>query len=221
MSLILHELAHSPFCIPLRRIFEAWSVPYDRVQVSAWDRRPLIELTSGAYYQVPILQHGEKIIHELPDDPLAVPHFVDGTFCEGRLFPNHAAGLNELLIEHIENELEGTAFKLSDPGVVDAMEDRGERIMVERHKERKFGAGCVSQWKQDAPALMHRWNKQVQPYEKRLEVSRYLLGNEPVYADFALYGVVSNLQFGGFHRLSEDLPNLRRWESDLEKFSAQ
>src|SRR5690606_25685687 len=140
-KLILHELAHSPFCIPVRRILEAYERPFECVAVSASDRRGLARLTGGAYYQVPVLEDGGRVVHETAEDPLAVAHYLDMEVAGGGLFPAHCAGIQEIIIAHIEDTLEGIGFRLSDPGYVDAIEDLGERVMVIRHKERKMGVG--------------------------------------------------------------------------------
>lgn len=220
MNLILHELAHSPYCLPVKRILEAWSVPFEARPVSAWDRRSLIELTQGAYYQVPVLEHGDTVVFESPDDPLAVAHFLDREYCDGALFPSENAGLQELVIGQIENTLEGIGFKLSDPHMLDEIADLGERIMIARHKERKFGIGCVEVWRQQKNAIADDFEAALAPYEQRLANARFLYGDGPCYADFALFGVIENAEFAGPYRLSPQLNQLRRWQSEVEAFSA-
>jgi glutathione S-transferase len=217
MTLFLHELAHSPFCIPVKRILEAWSIPFETRQVSAWDRRALIELTGGAYYQVPVLEYGDRIVHETADDLLSVAHFLDEEFCNGALFPDDCAGLQELVIEHIETTLEGKGFKLSDPRILDEIEDLGERIMVARHKERGFGPGCVNRWREGATALAREFESALEPYERRLGHLPFLFGERPVYADFALFGVVGNAEFGGHYQLPPTFQNLLRWQSAMKR----
>lgn len=219
-KLILHELSHSPFCIPVRRILEAHGRSYERVAVPAWDRRELARLTGGAYYQVPVLEDGGRIVHETPEDPLAVARHLDAGVVGGSLFPTHCAGLQELVIGHIEDTLEGLGFRLSDPGHVDAIEDLGERVMVIRHKERKLGVGCVERWREEAPQLAAAFEAALAPYELRLGHSDFLFGDEPVYADYALFGVLGNAQGSGDYTLGENLVHLQRWEQRIATFSA-
>ena len=83
MNLILHELKHSPFCIPVRRILDAYGVPFECLEVSNWDRRKLACLTEGNYYQVPVIEHGDNIVYETESDPLAVAHYLDSNFANG------------------------------------------------------------------------------------------------------------------------------------------
>lgn len=220
-KLILHELAHSPFCIPVRRILEAYERPFECVAVSASDRRGLARLTGGAYYQVPVLEDGGRVVHETAEDPLAVAHYLDTEVAGGGLFPAHCAGIQEIIIAHIEDTLEGIGFRLSDPGYVDAIEDLGERVMVIRHKERKMGVGCVGRWREEAPQLAAAFEAAISPYEVRLGNSVFLFGNAPVYADYALFGVLGNAQGTGDYALGENLPHLKRWVSQIGNFSVK
>ncbi|MCB1120776.1 MAG: glutathione S-transferase family protein [Verrucomicrobiae bacterium] len=220
MKVQLHELAHSPFCIPVKRIFETHNIPFETREIPAWDRRELARLTRGAYYQVPVLECENHIVHETPEDPLAVAHFIDQQFLDGTLFPAHCTGIHEIVIGHIEDTLEGKGFKLSDPHVVDAMPDLGERVMVIRHKERSFGRGCVDRWKTDADSLLEELNQALQPYEKRLGREPWLFGDSPVYADYALFGILGNFQYGGHHTLDPQFKNLQRWQAALAEYEA-
>lgn len=211
-------MRHSPYCIPVRRVLEAYKISYTVNAIPAWDRRELINLTDGTYYQVPVIETDGRIIYETPEDPLAVAHFLDSEYCEGTLFPADCAGLHELIIEHIENTLEGMGFKLSDPLFVEGIKDIGERYMVIRHKERSFGRGCVEEWKKHAAGLAEVLETALAPYETRLGTVPYLFGDAPVYADYALFGVVENAEFGGAYELDSSLANLKLWQSELANY---
>ncbi|MEM7387471.1 MAG: glutathione S-transferase N-terminal domain-containing protein, partial [Verrucomicrobiota bacterium] len=149
MNLRIYEMEHSPFCIPITRALEALGQDVERIPVSNWDRRPVIELTGGRYYQVPVLVHGDDVIAESSPSSQDIARYVDTNFGGGRLFPESNAGLQEIVIEHIENDIEDRTFKLVDPLYLKSIEDAGARMMVIRHKERKFGAGCVDAWGRD------------------------------------------------------------------------
>lgn len=217
---ILHEMPHSPYCIPVRRILEAWGVPYKTRSIPPWDRRGLAELTGGAYYQVPILEHEGRIVHETSAAPLALPRYLDREFAGGGLFPESVAGIQEILVGHIESDLEGKGFKLSDPAFTDSIEDIGERTMMIRHKERSFGAGCVERWRAEASALAEDFEQALAPFETRLAQRDWLLADTPVYADFALFGVLGNACHGGAYSLGDHLVHLRRWCEAMENYRA-
>ena len=55
MNLTVYQLEHSPYCIPITRALGALGVPFATRNVSNADRREVIELTRGGYYQVPVL----------------------------------------------------------------------------------------------------------------------------------------------------------------------
>lgn len=212
-------MSHSPYCIPVVRILEAYGVPFERVPVPPWDRRELARLTGGAYYQVPVLEDGENIIHETPEDPLAVPHFLDQQFANGELFPVQHTGIQDIVIAHIEDYLEGLGFPLADPGYIDSIPDLGDRVMLIRHKERKLGVGCVDRWRENAASLAIEFEIALSPYEVHLEDSDFLFSDHPVFADYALFGVIGNAQFSGDFALGDSLPNLKEWETRMMSLS--
>jgi glutathione S-transferase len=220
MTLTLHELAHSPFCIPVRRILDAHRVSFETVAVPNWDRRAVAELTGGQYYQVPVLVHGGRIVHETASDPLAVAHYLDESFAGGTLFPDHCAGVQEIVIGHIEDTLEAIGFRLCDPAYIDSIADLGERVMVIRHKERKFGAGCVEQWRASFAGFATNFEAALAPYETRLAQCACLFGDQPVYADYALLGVLANAQNSGSYALGGRFSHLKRWEALVQGFRA-
>lgn len=221
MKIRLHEMAHSPYCIPIVRILEAYAIPFEHVPVPAWDRREIARLTDGAYYQVPVLEHGSRVVHETPDDPLAVPHYLDEHFTKGDLFPARHAGIHDIVIAHIEDYLEGLGFPLTDPSIIDSVPDLGERVMLIRHKERKLGIGCVDQWRENAEAIAAEFRVALSPYEISLRDCEYLFSDQPVFADYALFGVIGNAQYSGNFALGDSLPNLQRWEDRMKSHTAR
>src|SRR5690606_28288394 len=158
--------------------------------------RQVARLTDGAYYQVPVLEHGSNLVFETPEDPLAVPHYLDEHITDGDLFPAQHAGIHDIIVAHIEDYLEGIGFRLSDPGFIDSISDIGERVMLIRHKERKLGVGCVDEWRENSDALAEEFRYALSPYEAQLQHRDFLFSDRPVYADYALFGVIGNAQFG-------------------------
>jgi glutathione S-transferase len=49
MSVIVHQMSHSPFCIPVTAMLTALGVAHETREVPNWDRRAILELTDGAY----------------------------------------------------------------------------------------------------------------------------------------------------------------------------
>ncbi len=214
----LYQLAHSPYCIPIRAIFTALEEPLEVVDVPSGDRRQLIELTGGKSYEVPVLVDGERVLCETGPETLNVPRYVSDTFASGRLFPTPLEGLHTLLIRNLENDVEGTTFRLADPEYVASLTDPVDRAMVVRHKERKFGRGCVEAWRAQRPALLEATRTLLEPYAQIVSRTPFLLGDFPIYADFLLYGILGNLTWGGHVRLPGGLSELAEWRLRLEGF---
>lgn len=228
MAIRLHQIPHSPYCLPVVRVLESLRVPFSIVNVSNGDRSPLIRLTQGAYYQVPILEVEStssgppaRLVFEGSDssaDGLDVARFLDRTWAHGRLFPHAVEGLQAILIPHIESELEGLTFKLADVQSIPSIADLVERTLIVRHKERRFGKGCVEHWRAQAPELTRQLQQLLRPYEQMLSVHPFLLGPAPVYADFALYGVLANLTYQNWNPFPAGLPQLAAWYERIRRF---
>jgi glutathione S-transferase len=218
-GLTLVQLAYSPYCIPIRAALESSGAPHTILDIPLWDRRPVIELTDAAYYTVPVLVDvdgsREVVIYESRDDGTDVPRYVDAKFALG-LFPQDLEGLQDLVVRYIENEVEDAAFRLHDAFAIPRMEDAVTRGMMLRHKERKFGRGCVDQWGAQAPALREKLVDLLAPLERMLGNGRFLFGARVTYADFALYGVLGCLTFTGDNEIPRETPNVRRWHAELK-----
>jgi glutathione S-transferase len=114
-------------------------------------------------------------------------------------------------VPHIENTVEIPAFKLTDVHYVPAIADPVERGMVIRHKERRFGRGCLGQWAADRESLLAETVRLLRPFERMAAQQPFLLGAAPVYTDFALFGILANLTFNQWNPFPPDLPALERW----------
>jgi glutathione S-transferase len=220
MSVQIYQLAHSPYCLPITRALGALDVPFDVVNVSNADRSEIIRLTNGAYYQVPVLVHDGQIVFDGSagsPDGLEAPRYVDRTWAQGRLFPAALAGLQAILIPHIEGEVEGATFKLADIHYLPTLTDLVERTMVLRHKERRFGRGCVDQWRANYEPMFAHAKELLRPFDAMVAGQPFLLGPQPVYTDFALYGVLANLTFNGWNPFPP-LPQLADWFARMKAF---
>jgi len=216
MSIVLYQMSHSPYAIPVRQALTACGVEFATKEVPNSDRSEIIHLTKGAYYQVPVLVHGDRVVFENAGDSLDVARYVDTTWAEGRLFPKAVEAANLCLTEWLEDAVEARTFKLADIHYVPAIEDLVARTMVIRHKERRFGRGCLAQWTRDAATIRAELDALLTRCEATLRRSAFLLGPSPVYADFALYGVLGNLCHRGWNELSKDQSGLRDFVTRLE-----
>jgi glutathione S-transferase len=219
MSLTLYELPHSPYCLPIKRILQALGQTFHIEDVPNWDRRKVIELTAGAYYQVPVLVHDGRVIFESGSDTNDVARYVDSTFAGGCLFPEKLAGIQDITVHYLDEEVEGATFRCCDAFYVDSIPDLVSRVMVLRHKERKFGRGCVEQWKRQLDSLRAGAAQHFARFEAMLAGDPFLFGEEPVYADFLLWGIVENYAWNGWNELPESMVALRSWRERIATFS--
>lgn len=221
MSLSIYQISHSPYCLPITRVLGALGVAYEVVNIANADRSAIIRLTNGAYYQVPVLVHGDKLVFDGSEgraDGLEVARHVDRTWAGGRLFPEALEGLQSLLVPHLEGEVEGATFKLADIHYIPTITDLVERTMVIRHKERRFGRGCLDQWRVNYETLFAQATALLRPFDQMLASQPCLLGPQPVYTDFALYGVLANLTWNDWNPFPPGLPRLAEWFARMKVF---
>jgi glutathione S-transferase len=216
VTLVQHPV--SPFCIAIRMLLEASGVPFATLEPPVWDRRPVIELTGGAYASIPVLVDAGAapavVVYEARDDGQDVARYVDARYRLG-LFPEAWAGLQELIVQYVEGQVEDVGFRLNDVYFLPALPDVVERTMYIRHKERKFGKGCLDRWREERPALMARLEELLAPLDAILGNHAYVLGDRPAYADYALAGILGNYTFTGDNRLPDGLDHLQRWYATL------
>ncbi len=217
-GLTLVQVPPSPFCISVRAALEAGNVPHQLHNLDLWDRRPAAELTGGAYYAVPVLVDtggsAPVVVYEPRDDATDIARHVDAKYGLG-LFPQELEGLQDLVVQYIEGQCEDVAFRLDDAFLLPGIPDVAGRTMALRHKERKFGKGCVDQWRAQAPELLAKLTDLLRPLDTMLSRSPYLLGTQPTFTDFALYGVLGNLTYTGDLQVPAELTNIVRWHAQL------
>lgn len=218
MSLTLYDLPHSPFCLPVKRLLDALGQPFQIVDVPNWDRSKVIEITGGAGYEVPVLKHGERVIYETAPDTQNIARYIDTTFAGGALFPPTSSGLQDILLSYLENDVEGATFRCADVFYVPSIPDPVGRVMVQRHKERKFGKGCLDDWHSRLHELRASAALHLARFDAMLQHRPFLLGNQPVYADFLLYGILGNYTYQGWNPMPAGLDALATWQERLTAF---
>lgn len=129
------------------------------------------------------------------------------------LFPKEVDGLQLILSRYIENDLESVGFKVNDAYVIPTR-PLVERTMLIRHKERKFGRGCVSEWTSHRRYLCAQFADLLKPIDNMLTTSPFLLTDRPLFVDYNLYGVLGNYLFNGKTQLP-NLKHLRRWHQAM------
>ena len=213
----LIQLSWSPYCIVQRRILEFAQAPFKVVNIPANDRSLVWRLTRQRYYGVPIIRDGRAVVFEMDDDSQVIAKYLDDKLHLG-LFPRAWEGVQSILWRYCENEIEGVGFKLNDI-YYEEFVPAAERLAFLRHKERKFGRGCLDQWQTQQGQLQAELSRRLLPFEEMLMDKPFLLGAKPLFIDFDLYGMLANFLFTGHHELDAAHTNLRQWYKRMTKLT--
>ncbi len=83
-------------------------------------------------------------------------------------------GVDRIVWRCIEDEIEGYAFKLNDAHYRE-FAPKSDWLGFRRHKERKFGRGCLEAWLEQAPLLQEKLAQSLIPFELMLQERPFLL----------------------------------------------
>ena len=154
--------AWSPFCIVQRRILEFAGLPFKTVNIPSTDRSLVWRLTRGRYYGIPIVRDGRQVVFEVDHGSQVIAKYLDDKFGLG-LFPHELDGLQTILWRGIENEIEDMTFRLNDVYWKENI-PASERLSFLRHKERKFGPGCLDQWRRQQKPMLAELARRLVPH---------------------------------------------------------
>jgi glutathione S-transferase len=210
----LIQFPWSPYCIVIRRILEFSGKPFKVRNIPNGERTLVWKLTKGAYYAVPIIRDGSQVIYEMAEETQVIAKYIDAKHSLG-LFPAEIEGVQSLLWRNIENDVEGVGFKLNDVYWKEFV-PADDHLKFLRHKERKFGRGCIDQWRALRPSLLKQLEAALLPFEEMLAYKPFLLDSQPRFVDFDLFGILGNFLFSGHYKLPAAHSNIRRWFKRME-----
>ncbi len=205
----LIQVPYSPFCIVQRRILEYAGVPFKIIDIPNGDRSLVWKLTRRRYYNVPVLKDGRETIFETGNDSQVIAKYLDFKLRLG-LFPAGLEGVQSIVWRCIENEIEEMTFKLNDIYWKELV-PAGDQLPFVRHKERKFGRGCLDQWRREQKAMVAELAHRLLPFEQMLLGQPFLLGSMVRFVDFDLYGMLGNFLYSGHYRLPDTYGRLKQW----------
>ena len=210
----LIQFPFSPFCIPQRRILEFSGAKFKIINVPPQERALVWKATKQKYYGVPVIRDGSRVIFDDTDDQQIVAKYLDKKLELG-LFPAEREGVQSILWCHIENEIEGAAFRLNDIYYRENV-PVAEQLQYLRFKERKFGRGCIDQWRAQKNDWLKRLEAGLAPFEQMLAHAEFLLAERPLFVDFDLFGMLENFLFSGRYALPKSQPHLRNWHRRMK-----
>lgn len=205
----LIQLPYSPYCLVQSRILSAARLKFKKVNIPCGDRSLVWRHTRQRYYQVPVLKHDRKVVFETDDQSQVIAKYLDAEFDLG-LFPDQFGGVQQILWRYFENDVEGVGFKLNDVYYQQNL-PRSQWLDFVRHKERRFGRGCLEQWQSRQAELLVELTHVLQPCERMLRGKPFLLGERPLFADFDLWGMLANFLYSGSYELPTEHSLLRAW----------
>jgi glutathione S-transferase len=215
----LIQFPWSPFCIVQRRILEFSGTPLKITNIPITDRSLVWKLTKQRYYGVPIIRDGIFVVFELNDDTQVIGKYLDQKLQLG-LFPFNLEGVQSILWRNIESEVEGAAFRLNDIYWQEFVPP-AEQLAFLRHKERKFGRGCLDQWRLQQSSWLTQLEQRLLPFEAMLAHNSFLLGEEPRFVDFALFGMLENFLYSGHYELPPAHPHIKEWHERMAGLKIQ
>ena len=205
----LIQFPWSPFCIVQRRILEFSGTRFKIVNIPSGDRSLVWKLTKQRYYGVPIIKDGKSVIFEVNEESQVVAKYIDSKLKLG-LFPWELEGVQSIVWRYIEAEIENIGFKLNDVYWRE-MVPTFDQVRFVRHKERKFGRGCLKKWRAERKAMVAQLEDKLMPFEEMLLYKPFLLGQRPHFVDFNLYGILANFLYSGHYRLPAAHTELKDW----------
>jgi glutathione S-transferase len=220
----LYQYEYCADCIPVRMLLQHSGVPHEIVNLTPGDPAPVIELTRGKYYQTPVvfdLLSSEAIFQEGAEDQRIARYIC--ALAKLDLFPRELAGVQEVVTRYIQREVAPTASKICFAYGEQWLKTNVERGLVRRHNERKFGEGCMEQWRESVTKLIEEFFVKLHPLVRMLVQSPFLLGDRVTYADYALAGVIGNYLYSGATTIPSEWVMLSAWYDKVKagKFEDQ
>lgn len=197
-----------------RRILEFAGVRFKITNIPSQDRSRVWKLTRQRYYGVPVIRDGKNVIFEVADDSQVIAKYLDEKLELG-LFPFRWRGVQSVLWRFIESEIEGATFRLNDIYWQENV-PAAEQLQFLRFKERKFGRGCIDQWRKDQKTWLKKLEELLIPFEIILTHQEFLLDDRPRFADFDLSGMLENFLYSGHYHLPKRHQQIREWHSRMQ-----
>ena len=211
----LIQFPWSPFCIVQRRILEYAGAAFKITDVPNAERSLVWKLSKGRYYQVPVIKDGKTVVFETGDDSQVIAKYLDQKLRLG-LFPTELEGVQSVLWRAIEDQVEGYGFKLNDIYYREFV-PKTEWCGFVRHKERRFGRGCLDQWREHQRELLEGLSRALLPFDEMLIGHPFLLDARPRFVDFDLFGMLANFLYSRHYDLPGAHVRIRNWHARMAK----
>lgn len=207
----LFQFKYSPYAAKVRIAAAIKKLKLELVEVPYVQRAELVKVSGGV--GIPVLEDGAQVV---TDSPRIVAYLDTKAGPALRADP-----LAMVLEQWADSTLEDACFRLACPRLEDLIgESQGEaaRLMFRLVKERKYGAGIVSQWRADEAKWLAETRALLSPLAEAVQSRDWLLPSGLSVADLALAGQVHMLEWAMPGFLEREVPSLVAWARRLETF---
>ncbi|MGC4001424.1 MAG: glutathione S-transferase [Anaeromyxobacter sp.] len=206
----LHQFAYSPFAAKVRKCLELKGLAFEVVEVPYLDRRELVALSGGIH--VPVLEDGGRVVA----DSQRITAYLDQAYRPSL----REEPLAEVLEGWAEGPLEDVAFRIAAPWLearfAELQGGRDDaRALFRVIKERRYGPGCLEQWRAGEPALIAQLASLLRPVGAALATRPFVLGQAATLADAAIRGQLHMIEFVRPGLVEDRLPALQDWYERL------
>ncbi len=200
----LLQFSYSPFAAKVRVCLKLKGLECELVEIPYTNRSELVKVSGGV--GVPVLVDGETVVTDSPRITAYLETKGGPSLREHPLAP--------VLEQWADNWLEETAFRLACPGLEDRMgADQGEeaRLMFRLVKERRYGSGCISQWRADQAKYSAETKAMLAPVVEAVRAGGFVLGGTASVADAAVVGQLHMIEAALPGWVKAQLPQLASW----------
>jgi glutathione S-transferase len=155
------------------------------------------------------VRDGRTVVFETEEDSQVIAKYIDGKL-QLDLFPKEFRGVDRILWRFIEDQIEGACFRLNDIYWQEFVPKK-EQLAFLRHKERKFGRGCLDQWRAQQAHWLADLTQKLTPFECMLAERPFLLRAEPHFIDFDLWGMLACFLQSGHYQMPAVHTCLQEW----------
>lgn len=192
-----------------RRILEYSGVRFKITNIPNPERSLVWRLTRHRYYGVPIVRDGRTVVFETEEDSQVIAKYLDAKL-QLDLFPKELRGIDRLIWRVIEDQVEGACFRLNDIYYQEFVPKKDQLAFL-RHKERKFGRGCLDLWRAQQEHWLNGLTEKLTPFECMLAERPFLLRAQPHFIDFDLWGMLACFLQSGHYQMPAVHTCLREW----------
>ena len=210
MTVLLYGMDLSHYVIKVKKILAHKGIPYEFEYAPYHDRQDLLAVSGQDY--VPYLLWEDKGVawYDIPD-------FLEQKKPTPTLYPGGERHLVKIGESWAHDVVEEMAWRVAAPGARKTFQDPREAWVFEEMQIRK--RGDLDELATQKPKHEKALVATLKDAEARFGEAAYLFGADPSLADFALYGALHCLPYGG-NEIPAALPKTRAWFDRVKKIGS-